>query len=309
MMRLARSGLTRHVRGMSSKSRKAGKVEVARDTRVRELTHIALASGIAQVCANHSAALADRDPEATHQLRVGVRRLRVVLKLFAKYLGATEVETLQTELRWVFQRLGAVRDYDVLIESASAQPPRAGAEALHQALVRARDSEGEQAVSALESERYDDLVRTLRKLAADLEADNAASPRARKWLKKRLDKRLEAVLARTHAITGEHDEALHELRKELKKLRYTADLTRGLWGPKRTVRYLRRLSKLQDVLGPINDAAVGRRLLASLAEQLDTEAAAAAGELGNALDERVERNLKSLPRAFEKLADARPFWQ
>lgn len=293
---------------MASESRKAKKVEVARDARVRELAHAALASAIAQVRANQRAARADRDPEATHQLRVGVRRLRVVLRLFAEQADPATADKLQPELRWVFRRLGAVRDYDVLIEGAAAQPPGPGSEALQQALGRARDKAAAAAVRALESERYGAMVRALRKMAVTLEATEQPSPRARKWLKKRLDKRLAAVLSRSGAIGGEDETALHELRKQLKKLRYTADLARGLWGEKRTARYLRRLSKLQDVLGPINDAAVGRGLLEAVAEQLEPEPARAAGKLADALDQRVERNLKSLPRAFAKLEQATPFW-
>ena len=56
---------------------------------------------------------------------------------------------------------------------------------------------------------------------------------------------------------------LHELRKELKRLRYTAELARDLRpARKQQARaYLRSLHALQDALGALLDAEVARSLL------------------------------------------------
>ena len=47
----------------------------------------------------------------------------------------------------------------------------------------------------------------------------------------------------------------HELRKELKKLRYAAEFLSPLFPAKRVDPFLKRLKKLQTVFGDLNDAA------------------------------------------------------
>ena len=54
---------------------------------------------------------------------------------------------------------------------------------------------------------------------------------------------------------------LHELRKELKKLRYTVDMLAPLYGGGRMRSYLRALKELQDSFGSMNDAVMAGEAL------------------------------------------------
>ena len=56
------------------------------------------------------------DPELLHQLRVGLRRLRTVLQVFAPLLPAS-VTDLAPDLAQLFAQLGAARDRDAMAES------------------------------------------------------------------------------------------------------------------------------------------------------------------------------------------------
>ena len=56
-------------------------------------------------------------------------------------------------------------------------------------------------------------------------------------------------------------EALHELRKELKKLRYAADMLASIYPRKRVSAYLKALKALQDGFGSLNDAAMAEDTL------------------------------------------------
>src|SRR5258707_8563338 len=56
-----------------------------------------------------------RDPESLHDMRVAARRSRALLRAGAP-LYASDVAKLEEELRWIGEKLGAVRDLDVLIE-------------------------------------------------------------------------------------------------------------------------------------------------------------------------------------------------
>ena len=54
------------------------------------------------------------DPESIHQMRVGMRRLRSALRLFAPWIPFPAA--LQQELSWLGGELGAARDADVLAD-------------------------------------------------------------------------------------------------------------------------------------------------------------------------------------------------
>lgn len=53
---------------------------------------------------------------ALHDMRVGSRRLRAALSVFAKVFPAAEFKTVERQVRDVTRALGAVRDLDVQIE-------------------------------------------------------------------------------------------------------------------------------------------------------------------------------------------------
>ncbi len=61
-----------------------------------------------------------------------------------------------------------------------------------------------------------------------------------------------------------NDAARHRLRIALKKLRYSADFFAPLYEKKRVVKFQKRLSRMQDILGALNDVAVARSTLEQL---------------------------------------------
>lgn len=56
--------------------------------------------------------LTDRDPEPLHQMRVGMRRLRTALIVFAPFVSLSD--DLERDITKISKRLGSVRDLDVL---------------------------------------------------------------------------------------------------------------------------------------------------------------------------------------------------
>src|SRR5207253_3109830 len=76
------------------------------------------------------------------------------------------------------------------------------------------------------------------------------------------------------------DEEFHEVRKRAKRARYTAEMIAPALGPaaaKGARRFIRRTTKVQDVLGEHQDAVVaGREVARALADHADDVAFAAA---------------------------------
>ena len=115
---------------------KAGAVELASEITVDQGFRAVVSNCAAQMQDNESGVVGSNDPESVHQMRVGLRRLRSALGLFAKWASLPVV--LQGELEWLAGELGAVRDADVLAEitlarMADACPTEAGLLPLKQA--------------------------------------------------------------------------------------------------------------------------------------------------------------------------------
>ena len=126
--------------------------------------------------------LGDPDPEHVHQARVGVRRLRSVMRSFAPLVATPlgesddEPETwfahLRDELKWLGGALGAVRDADVrlqgLVEECSTLAPadNLGATTLLAAAEDDQHAAHGALLEAMDSERYVELLRSLEAVAS-----------------------------------------------------------------------------------------------------------------------------------------------
>ena len=288
----------------------AAPLQLSRKATVAELASAALASAAAQMRSNTRGTRDDRGAEYGHQLRVGARRARVVVRLFSRRIGKARAARLARELRWAFRRIGVLRDYDMLltqvIEPLTVDEVMPALELLASEVMRRRKRAAQAVKRALGSERYGTLLRELDRLERDLA--RADDRRARKWIKKRLGNRLQAVLGMREAALGRDEVAQHALRKRLKKLRYATELVPGLWRKKRVKRYLSHLKALQDTLGAVTDTATARRLLHEVSEsaQGDLREALALCE-GQLVAQRTERSAKLAP-AFDVLEATAPFW-
>ncbi|HEX9343841.1 MAG TPA: CHAD domain-containing protein, partial [Actinomycetota bacterium] len=81
-----------------------------------ELLRQDLANAARRLFDNEAGVRLGDDPEAVHQARVGIRRLRSTLRTFRSVLDREWSGALRAELAWIADLLGAVRDADVLLE-------------------------------------------------------------------------------------------------------------------------------------------------------------------------------------------------
>jgi CHAD domain-containing protein len=200
-----------------------------------------------------------RDPESLHDMRVAARRSRALLRVGTP-LYANDVTALETELRWLGEKLGAVRDLDVLgerLRNAADRlddDDRAAAHGMLRTLDRRRIAARTALLKALASERYYNLLDSF---AGQIDALSSASVDmtladiAKRELKK-LNKR-----ARSTADDAADDE-LHALRKRGKRVRYALELAGDGAGVKRAKAF-------QDVLGEHQDSVVAESALRDLA--------------------------------------------
>jgi len=294
---------------------------------VRLPSHISGASAFRLIvgsCLNHfiqnqPAAIAGIDDEGIHQARVAIRRLRSALVLFEDYAGATAALAFREALRDAARILGEARDWDVFlaetIPAYLAARPDASVASFRLSVIRLRAAAHRRVRRALAEPRHQRLVVEIEgwikgdswRSGLGLHAFRSLEDQCRNLAPPLLDRAQRRVRKRGRAIAEQLPEERHELRKAMKKLRYSAEFLAALYPPKAVRRYLLAVERVQDVLGRLNDAAGIVSLLERLPPPRDgnlaeRDAVRAWAEAGSAHD------LSELEDAWRQFEAAKPFW-
>ena len=277
-----------------------------------------IGSGLGHLLANQTAA-ASRDPEGVHQVRVGIRRLRTTLALFSQYLEPHASAHFAGELKRLGHVFGAARDWDVfcteiLPTAANDERAKAWTETLREPAETLRLV----AHQAIEDElRQPALTAFVLGMAAWVEPDQRGqAAMGQGKLERPLGKLAPALLdrmARRATKRGGHlkagsAEELHDLRKSLKKLRYSVEYLAGLYPEKRVKPYYRTVKRLLKLLGAGNDATMATVLGECLCEG-HPQLVPATGALAEWSAQYRDRAYRKLPKAWAEFSDAAPFWR
>ena len=217
------------------------------------LMRACLQSALEQVLANVSdIAEGITAAETIHQARVGLRRLRSVLRDLAA-LSPAIAPDWDSVLAATFAHLGELRDDEVVAQAVRPLLQAAAAPRLSwQPRGRA---------DPVATVRDKIFQRTLLAILALAHADDASfaplsPPATRAWLTQRLGLLHEQVTRDGRRFQRLPLERQHRVRKRLKRLRYLMELTADLWPQPSVQTYLKRLAAAQDALGHHNDVAV-----------------------------------------------------
>ncbi len=237
-----------------------------------------------------------RVPNALHQSRVAMRRLRSAFTLFKSAIADVEYQFLREELRWFTGQLGDARNLDVYLQRDLPDAER-------ETLTVRREQAYDQVIAAMNSRRA-------RSLMLELVGWTAFGPwrhgkQARKPVEDYASGRLDR-LWRSIADMGRHmadldEETRHELRIQVKKMRYAIEFLRGLYPQAAQAEkgFASAVEDLQESLGKLNDLATARSLVAG-----------PAGDDSWLIGEPEGRiHLREAERAFRDLEAVGPFWQ
>ena len=258
---------------------------------------------------------AGASPEPVHQMRVATRRLRSALSIFKHVAAGPELDGLGPALKDCAARLGAARDWDVFLEGAGARLAAAAPDdprcaAMLGAARRRRTAAYAELRGFLGSPEFRGLqvalgcTATLRpwEAAGDacvLHADTAV------FAADVLARRLKRVRTAGRGLAKLPIPALHELRKDCKRLRYAAEFFAPLFAAKPAKRFIQRLSGLQDELGLLNDAAAISGLMAQLGR---TGQGYAAGMVAGVAASASQAARDHIGRAWKRFRAAEAFW-
>jgi CHAD domain-containing protein len=264
-------------RGTPSKLR----VKLARKQRADAAAVLVLTALLDVIEANFEGVIADIDSEFLHDFRVAIRRTRAVQRELKRVFPPTELAEFRTRFRALQRATGDSRDLDVYV---------LGFDSLRELLPEATRADLDPLLGVLRSRRliaHREMVRVLRAdETRDLLRDWTAfleglvgmtvddRPDAAAPITRVAGDRIVKVYRRMLKLGGAIDdhspaEALHELRKKGKELRYLLELFAAPVYPSEVVKpMVKSLKALQDVLGRHQDRAVQVVTLRGLSNQV-----------------------------------------
>nr|MBA2440732.1 CHAD domain-containing protein [Thermoleophilaceae bacterium] len=291
-------------------------VKLRPSERADRATATALAGPLAVITANLPGTLADVDSEFLHDLRVAVRRTRSLQRQLRSVFPPERLAHFRAEFRRLQQVTGPVRDLDVHeIEIAAYRStlPADDLEPLSVVLATRRRAEFRRMARALRSKRTGELLADWSSLIEALPvAPEEGRPDAHAQIAGVAGARIRSVYRRMVKMGARIDsasppEALHDLRKKGKELRYLLEFFAGIYPPEVVKPMVRRLKVLQDALGRYQDQEVQAGMLRSLRDEvgaLDGGAAAlmAMGLLVDGLEHDQAAAREEFPGRFAPFA-------
>jgi triphosphatase len=245
------------------------------------------------------------DSEQMHQLRIGLRRLRTVLRELGDSQPGINA-AWEPELARVFRVLGEHRDREFLTLHMQPQLIAAGGPAFDPAPAAVLPDPVQAVRSAAFQRTLLELLGFAHGQAASAGASGTAGTAgepAVDVVRPRLVHLHRQIVRQGHNFLTLDEAHQHRLRKRLKRLRYLAELARPLFKGKQVDRYLHALKPVQDALGVYNDRRTAFGAYCKLAHD-DPRAWFAIGWLGA----NRQDDAKACQRALRALAKGKVFW-
>jgi len=267
--------------------------------------------------ANEGGLIADIDTEFLHDFRVAIRRTRTALAQIRGVLPRQVVKRFRPEFAWLGNETTPVRDLDVYLLNFDAYQHALPAcmqddlEPLRVFLTHKRKQARQTLIRHLRSARYHRLKQDWRAfLDQGLPAEESAPVKAgipvREVAGRNIGRLFRRALREGGAIDrGSPPEALHELRKTCKKLRYLMEFFRRLYPRHEIAALIGNLKQLQDNLGLFQDLAVQCATLQEMSREMQVAGSLPAVS-GRAMDvlvdelrKRQDKSRKAFAGCFE----------
>jgi CHAD domain-containing protein len=296
-------------------------IGVRPDDTLPEAARKVLAFHFAKMRAKERGARSGADTEDLHDMRVASRRMRAAWRVFDEAFKPGRTRKLRARLKVLSDKLGAVRDLDVLVEGLEAY--RGGLDADQQPGLdtllglwrRQRNSARLILIDELDSRRFTGFVAAMEEFleAGSNEAATVASPTLPHRVMDRAPSQIwaayEAVRAYELVLPWADIETLHDLRIACKWLRYDLEFFGEALGSD-APHLLERVMDLQDFLGCLHDADVAAKLardvLVARAGELSSQERDAIGAYLHSRERELARRRRALGPVWRAVVGA-PF--
>lgn len=271
-------------KGEMAHAKRTTPVRIDPDASIEEAYSTILSHCLDHLMANQAAALDAASSDGLHQMRVALRRMRSALLVFGRVIDGEFEEELMRDAKWLTRAIGRARDYDVVVGdilSPALATEGAGAKettSLSALVAVAQEYREEAWRAARAAMRAKRTTRFILRLALYLDTQgwregrnrhelNAMRAPIREFAASALNRRFKSVRRLANDISDLAVVDRHELRKRLKKLRYTMSFFASLYPKEASEAYLHHLSNLQKVFGSLNDLETAQNIISELVQK------------------------------------------
>jgi triphosphatase len=264
-------------------------------------------------------AIAGRDIEGVHKVRVALRRMRTCLKFGKPYYQKIAIAKQLNDLKRFAQLFGSIRDLDVLKENFST---------FHSQLKQRENFDiliWNPLFANLYSEKYAQLVKvintnSIENLGHDLlltldgnillrqELPSDYPDTTGQYLASNLNNKL-SVIKSVKFFGDQHDNLyqLHRLRLKAKSFRYLLEFFDSILDAEATKRLIQTMILFQDHLGEINDTVVAMDLIKAATEtKLPNSSLKAVNDYQGFLESEQSRLIHYFEQIWQEFIQTQP---
>jgi len=242
-------------------AQKAAAIAINKDMAAGQVFVATIHECIRHLRLNHAALVAERDPEALHQARVALRRLRTSFALFRPAIRRNMTEPFRRDLHELGLPLGEARNLDVFLARRAGQIGVSDRRRLRLAQAEAYDH----VLETLNGHHCRDyLLELLEWTASDAWQKRIASVPIGKSASKWLDAFWDKIFEKRKELLILDDKQLHRLRIRIKRMRYAVEFLAPLYTKKHVGKFISAIGEIQDALGALNDDIVSRQIASDL---------------------------------------------
>ena len=247
----------------ASPAMRAKAISLNKAKNAQEIIACLIDSCLQQVLTNQSALNAglDQYSEYLHQLRVGLRRLKVLFKYLARHdihLGDEELEAFKR----AFDQLGGYRDGDyvtgtlnpILLSLGGPEIRLASIKDLPNPCFITKNSEFQLLLVDVMSISY--LGASISTDPEDRKGDKEEVRLVRKTINKLLDGGFSFVADRASRFSELQDDQIHSVRKKMKFLRYSLEFFRDYCNKSKYAKFNKSIADALEYFGLFNDMCV-----------------------------------------------------
>jgi CHAD domain-containing protein len=250
------------LQGDGHKAEKAATIDIPPDMTAGDAFRAIALSCLRQIMANEPS-MCTGQTESLHQMRIGLRRLRAAIAIFADVVADENLAKIKTELKWITHELGPARDLDVfnadvLNPLRASHPGDKAVAAVYGDLQQQRMAAYARAAAAARSSRFRaaalDFAEWIEtgSWAVDDDKDRTAlrTRPVAQHAKKKLARIREWIKRKGNDLRDQSASRRHHVRVRAKRLRYATEFFAALFPRRRTRAYRAALARLQVKLPP-----------------------------------------------------------
>lgn len=267
---------------------------------------------------NRDIVINQADIEGVHQMRVALRRLRSAFSLFEKLIKCKESQFILTEVSWLANKLGKVRDLDVLISEILPMITDYSKNhddflIIRNEAIQTRELAHKELQEAIMSQRYHRLLLTLSSWLESERWNNKQDKsdhfKILNFAKKSLNKFYKPLGQNKQSFKDMRPEDRHKIRIAAKKLRYAIEFFYHLFPDKEVNKFIKKLAQLQDGLGKMNDVKVAINLVSAIPKSLIAESTNETIKMSEKWGKKtIKQQCSKVDSALKKLLKEEPFW-